>query len=247
MDAPDKGTPLICYSPSLAQASSIVTVEVMFSNFPKETFSAVSQAFNAASGVPVFAPASGYLVAAGLVTKLLSSIVKSLSEGTPALKRTEEITFITPGSTETVAGFVLLIADGVPSSLLRNYKINSAGALAQVSHEENLYDGDYPYVVISLDGREYDEFKTFAPTAATAAELDKFYNISDGSSQPLGTLVEALKLYNDMKFREKATNVAERLKGMDKKSAEYKNLAAHYDAYISNIGIRELKPSALPK
>jgi hypothetical protein len=246
VDATDKGTPLICYSPSLAQSSSVVTVEVMFSGFPKETFDAVSQAFSAASGVPLFAPASGYLVAGSIVTKLLGNIGKSLSDGTPALKRSEEITFVTPGSDEAVAHFALLISDGVEDSVLRDFKINDKGALARVDDENALYDGDYPYAVISLDGRENDDFKSFTPAAATAAQLDKFYNINDGGSQPLGTLVDALKLYSDMKFRDKATTVADKLKGMDKSSKEYQDLLAQYNAYVNNIGAKELKPLPLP-
>jgi hypothetical protein len=210
--ATDKGTPLICYSPSLAQTSSVVTVEVIFSGFPKEAFEAVSQAFSASAGVPIFAPVSGYLVAAGIVTKLLGNIGKSLSDGTPALKRTEEITFITPGSNEGVAGFLLLISDAVESKVLQEYKINKNGALARIDDETQLYEGEHPYAVILLDGRENDELKAFNPTAASAAQLDKFYNIGEGGAQPLGALVDALKLYNDMKFREKAMSAAEKLK-----------------------------------
>ena len=129
---------------------------------------------------------------------------------------------------------------------LRDFKINDKGALARVDDENALYDGDYPYAVISLDGRENDDFKSFTPAAATAAQLDKFYNINDGGSQPLGTLVDALKLYSDMKFRDKATTVADKLKGMDKSSKEYQDLLAQYNAYVNNIGAKELKPLPLP-
>lgn len=246
VDAMDKGTPLICYSPSLPLSSSVVTLEVMFSSFPKETFDAVSQAFSVASGVPVFAPASGYLVAASIVTKLLGGIGKSLTDGTPSLKQTEEITFTTPGSQEGVAGFALLISNEVRRSVLQDYKVNRRGELVLISDETKLYDGEFPYAVISIDGRENDDFKTFAPTAASAAQLDKFYNINEGSSQPLGTLVDALKLFNDMKFREKAINMSEKLKGKDKNSEEYKKLLAQYNAYVDNIGTNELKPPPLP-
>jgi hypothetical protein len=246
VDATDKGTPLICYSPSLAQSSSVVTVEVMFSGFPKESFDAVSKAFSASAGLPIFAPASGYLVAAGIVTKLLGNIGKSLADGTPALKRTEEITFVTPGSNEAVANFMLLISDEVESKILQDYKITNKGTLARIDDESKLYDGEYPYAVISLDGRENDELRNFAPTAASAAQLDKFYNMGDGGSQPLGALVEGLKLYNDMKFRDKAITAAEKLKKLGKNSKEYQDLFQQYHAYMENISTKELQPPALP-
>ncbi|MCS6265144.1 MAG: hypothetical protein H8K11_15425 [Nitrospira sp.] len=245
VNATEKGTPLICYSPSLTQPSSVVTVEVMFSGFPKETFDAVAQAFNSASSIPVFAPASGYLVAAGLAMKLAGNIGKSLVDGTPALRRTEEITFVTPGSNKATANFILLISDEVSDQILANYRVTTKGILARMDDENKLYDGEFPYVVISLDGREVDEYKMFSPTAATAAQLDKFYNINDGSSQPLGTIVDALKLYNDMKFREKASNIAENLKAAVKGSEQYNNMLVQYQAYVNNIQTKELKPSTL--
>jgi hypothetical protein len=242
--ATDKGTPLICYAPSLAQASSVVTVEVMFASFPKETFTALSQAFSAAAGIPVFAPASGYLVAAGIVTKLLGTVGKSLWDATPALKRTEEITFVTPGSTEAVARFALLISDTVETAVLKNYQVNKQGALVRVDNETKLYDGEYPYVVISLDGHgdPTGELKKFSPTAAAAAQLDKFYNISDGTSQAVGSLAEALKLFNDVKFREKALELTEQLEDLDKASTEYKNLELQLKACVANINTKELRP-----
>jgi hypothetical protein len=244
IDATNNGSSLICYSPALAQSSSAVTVEVMFSSFPTEAFSAVSQAFSTASSIPVFLPASGYLVAAGVVTKLLGTVGKSLSDGTPALKRTEEVTFVNPGSEKAFAHFALLISDEVTESTLREYKVGKKGALVKVVDEESIYDGEHPYVVISMDGRANDDFKSFAPTAASAALLDKFYAVKDGNSQVLGALVDGLKLYNDMRFRDKAVSTSEKLKSIaDKESKEYKDLLSLYNAYVANIGTKELLPT----
>jgi hypothetical protein len=243
IDATDKGTTLICYSDALAQSSSVVTVEVMFAKFPTETFDAVSQAFSSAAGIPVFAPASGYLAVAGLVTKLLGNIGKGLINGTPALKQTVEITFVNPGSLTAEAGFRLLIADDVRQQVLNDYKVNQHGMLVREDDENIIYDGPEPYVVISVDGRANDDFKGFAPTAATAAILDKFYNINEGGSKTLDQLVDGLKLYSDMKFREKANEVAKKMSGMqDKESKEYKERSALYEAYLANIGNAILKP-----
>jgi hypothetical protein len=244
VDATDKGTPLICYSPSLAQSSSVVTVEVVFDSFPTEAFAAVAQAFSAAAGLPVFAPAGGYLAAAGIVTKLAGNIGKTLSNGTPALKRTEEITFVTPGSNTAEAGFCLLIADSVRTSVLNDYTLSDVGALVRKDDSKTLYDGGETYVVISLDGRENDDFKSFAPTAASAALLDRFYNIGDGASQPLGQLQAALTLYNDMTYRDKALNAAAKLaKVADRTSRAYLDLKAQYDGYVGNITHEVLKPT----
>jgi hypothetical protein len=245
--ATDAGTPLICYSPALAQSSSVVTVEVMFHGFPQETFDAVARAFSMAAGIPVFAPASAYLVAASVVTKLAGNIGKSLTSGTPALKRTEEITFVTPGSMTAAAGFALMIADDVPESLLRDYRVNARGQLVRVDDEKRAYDGPHCYAVISLDGRAHTDYEEFTPVAASAAQLDRFYNIHDGSSQVLDQLVEGLRLYHDLKFREKAARTKQRLQalehqGVTKTDPEYQEELAQYHAYVANIGNQDLKP-----
>lgn len=242
VDAVDKGTPLVCYSPSLSQSSSVITVEVMFDSFPKEAFDAVSQAFSLAAGVPVFAPVSAYFVAAGIVTKLLGNVGKSLSNGTPALRRTEEVTFVTPGSQTAIARFALLISDNVEAAILQEYKINTRGMLVRIDDETRNYDGPEPYVVLSLDGRENDDFKNFAPTAASAALLDRFYNVQENGAQPLGQLMEGLKLYSDMQFRQKAITALGNMKNLDKDSKEYKDLQTQCSAYIKNITNDALKP-----
>lgn len=243
VDATEKGTPLVCYTPALAHSSSVLTVEVVFDGFPDEMFAAVGQAFSAAAGLPVFAPASGYLAAAGIVTKLLGGVGKALINGTPALKRTEEVTFVTPGSMAAEAGFRLLLADDAPATLLDHYTLSAEGALVKKSDGRTLYDGPETYAVISLDGRENDDFKGFTPAAASAALLDKFYNINDGSSRPIALLQQALSLYNDMVFRDKATAASRKLSRIaDKQSQEYKDLQALVEAYIANISAAELKP-----
>jgi hypothetical protein len=243
VDATDKGTPLVCYSAALAQSSSVLTVEVMFDGFPDEMFAAVGQAFSAAAGLPVFAPASGYLAAAGIVTKLLGNLGKALTNGTPALKRTEEITFVTPGSIAAEAGFRLLLSDNAPSTLLDHYALSAEGALVKKRDGKTLYDGPETYAVISLDGRENDDYKGFTPAAASAALLDKFYNINEGSSRPIALLQQALSLYSDMVFRDKATAAATKLgKLTDKDSKQYRDLQAQVEAYIANISAEVLKP-----
>ena len=56
---------------------------------------------------------------------------------------------------------------------------------------------------------------------------------------------QALSLYNDMVFRDKATAAATKLgKITDKESKEFRDLQAQMDAYIANINADVLKPKA---
>jgi hypothetical protein len=239
------GTPLVYYSLSLVQSSSVVTTEVVFDGFPDGVFDVVLRAFSAAASVPVFVPAAGYLAVAGLVTRLVADIGEAIEGGTPALKQTEEISFDIPGSPTGRPGFYLLIADAVRPSILNDYMVSDEGQLVKTSDRNALYDGPCPYAVLSVDGREHRDFEEFTPTAVTAAMLDKFYNVREGGSQVVGWLTDAMRLYNDMSFRAKAMQILDRLDRIpDHTSAEYRGLKALYDAYVKNIGEKLLKPKA---
>ena len=54
--------------------------------------------------------------------------------------------------------------------------------------------------------------------------------------------MDAVKLYNDMKFREKAQQVANGLKGMDKTDARYGEMTKRFDSLVSSILNNDLKP-----
>ncbi len=243
--APDAGTPLVCYSPALTQDSSVITIEVAFEGFPDALFTAVSQLFTSAAGIPIFAPASGYLTAAGIVTKLAGDIGKSLFNGSSALKRNEEITFVTPGSLEGVAQFALLLPDGADDASLAQYEVNDQGILADRATKQTPYNGPVPYVVLSFDGRQHDEYKNFVPTAASAALLEHFFNVNENGVQLLTPLVDAMKVYNDLRYRTSADTLKARLAAIaDHDSQAYKDLLAEYNANVANIGNDLLKPPA---
>ena len=104
------------------------------------------------------------------------------------------------------------------------------------------YSGDWPYVVISLDGSEVEEYKDFEPTQASAAVLQNFFNIRDEQDAPLDTILEGLKLYSDFKFRLEADKVQAQLKGLDPDSEEAKKLGEKLEALKKNILQDKLKP-----
>jgi hypothetical protein len=97
-------------------------------------------------------------------------------------------------------------------------------------------------MVISLDGRKVRAYEDFTPTAASAILLQRFYGIGDNQEKPLDDLMEALKVYNDWRFRQRADRMAEELQGLRKGSSEYKQMKKEYDATVANILNKALKP-----
>lgn len=239
--ATDQGTPLMHYTPALIERNTLLTLEMGFDEFADELFEMISKAFAAAAGIPIFASANTYLVAAGAITKLLGELGSRLFDSPVVFKATVPLSFLRPGEVPPQADFRLVAPDDVSPALLKEYSVSADGRLVDKNVKQ--YDGDMPYMVISLDGRENKTYEEFAPTAASAALLEQFYGVREGQQQPIQPLLDALKLYSDWTFRKKADGLAQELGKLDAKSEQYKQKRIEYQAAIANIRNELLKPA----
>jgi len=236
--ATEQGTPLVAYLPAVTSPSTILTLEIVFDEFPDQLFGKVSSAFQAVSGLPIFLPASGYLMAASSVIKLAGNLGQALFDGKPVFAATETLDFDIPGATSPEAEFrVICNPDFDPTPL----KFEPKKGLVDKSTGAP-YKGDEPYIVLSLDGKQREEFAAFAPTAASAVLLEKFFNVKDGSEAALDTLVESMKLLSDSKYRFQADSVKRKLDAATAGSDEAKALKERYDALLANILNDTMKP-----
>jgi hypothetical protein len=239
--ATEDGTPLMFYTPALTEKNTVLTIEIIFDNFPEALVQGVGSAFMAAASIPLFIDKSMPLLAAGAVIKLAGRLAEKLVDGRPAFSVTESLSFLRPGDDRPDEGFHLMTEDGFdleaegcefdPDNGTLVYK--SSGAA---------YDGPHPYVVFSLDGTENEDYELFTPTAASAALLKQFYHIGEGQQQPLDTLLDAVKLYNDWQFRTKADKAGKELAQLEQGSEAYDKKQAEYNAFVANILNESLRP-----
>ena len=239
--ATQQGTPLIYYSPALIERNTVLTLEMGFDEFPNQIFNVVSSALNQAAGIPIFLTAGAYLLGAGAITKLLGEIGSRLFDCPPKFKATEPLAFKRPGDIPPQADFRLIIDQDVNPAVLQDYRISQDGRL--VNKSGSPYDGDNPYMIISLDGRKDEDYAKFTATAASSALLEQYYNIREGQNGSLVPILDAIKLYNDWKFRQKADAISGELKKLPANSEEYKKKKSEYDAMVKNIMDDLLKPN----
>lgn len=237
--AVEQGTTLIHYTPALLEKNTRLTLEMGFDAFPQELFYMVGDAFTKAAGIPIFVSGGSYLLAAGAVTSLIGNIAEYMIDRGPVFTATERLMFQRPGEPIPQADFRLVTEDDFPQSVLQNYKVRAQGL---VDGHGKRYKGDYPYMIISLDGRKQDAYNEFSSTAASAAMLDKYYNIKSGKTQSLDLMIDALKLYNDWSCWKKADSIAKEMANTKSGTAEYDMKKQEYDALISNIQNEALKP-----
>jgi len=202
--ASEQGTPHIFYSPALLERSLTLDITVAFDSFDQEIFEQIGSTFTSAAGIPLFVTQSFYLIAAGAITKLIGKIGEAIFDSTPEFQASDALDIFLPGSPPLPAGFVLITGaniDSIDPTFRAKYKVSTSGSVVEVADEKKVYNGDLPYVVISVDGTQDDELKSFTPTAVSAAVMSRFFNIKEGKSAPFELVIEALKLYNDISFR----------------------------------------------
>jgi len=240
--ASEQGTPVVFYSPALLDRSLTLDLTMVFDTFPKEAFEKVGDAFQAAAGIPIFMSYSVYLLAAGVVAKIVGALGEALFDGSPAFRPSVALDIQLPGKPPLEAGFALITdgnVDSIDNDFRSKYHVNATGKV--VDERDKEYQGEIPYIVVSYDGTEYKEFSSFAPTAASAAILERFFGIKDKQAQSIGLLVDAIKLYNDVQFRREVDRLDEQIAKLP--DGEEKNrLKEKRDAYGKNILEDILKP-----
>lgn len=233
----EDGTPLVMYSPAVMSDSLTLSVELAVDSFDKSLFDIVARGLQTAAGIPLMLPYSGFLLGAGEVLKLAGGLGDALFDGKPAFSITETLNFGLPGRPLAVADHWLL----THQRNLTGYTYHPGQGLLDPTGTP--YNGDDPYVVLTLDGRERPELNSFTPTAASAAVLEKFFAMKDRASASVETLVEGLQLVSDMKLRKQAEDLKTRIAGTaDGPSKD--SLKAELDAVLKNIGNSLLRPSA---
>jgi hypothetical protein len=237
--AMSSGTPLVFYAPALTDTDSVVTFEMTFDEFPKDSIEKVVSTLQALGGIPIFVPHAGILLAAGMLTKLLGRLGEALFDGAPVFRATDPITFTQPGEPIAVADYRLIVDSGnFDSRLLRTHEVRNGKLVANDGSGD--YQGEHPYLVISLDGAEHKKYENFMPTAATAAILERFYRSQRSSSASMEVLVDAIRLYSDVSFRRRAEALKLEIDKLGKGPKRDEKVKA-YNAIAKNILNAELR------
>jgi hypothetical protein len=229
------GTSLVAYSPAVMTDSLTVGFELAVATFPLEFVNSLTNAIGTLSGIPLLLPYAGYLLGAGQVLKLVGNIGHALFDGIK-FSVTSSIDFDVPGTESALSGFRIV----AESDEFASHTYTSQGGV--VDANGNKYSGDSPYIVISLDGKPNDNLRTFAPTVASAAVLQRFFEAPDGGQVAIDTVVQGLKYVSDFKYREQAIKLRDRLAERDLDEPTKKQLQSQLDATLKNILTDELKP-----
>ncbi|TWU57614.1 hypothetical protein [Rubripirellula reticaptiva] len=239
--ADEFGTPVVFYTSALTQRNSSLTIKFGFDEFPGDELERFGQILADAAGMPLFAAAGLQLHGASAIAKLVGRLGESLFDRRAAFRATESITFARPGSTIPVANFALMMQDDEDERRILRTHVISGGRLVH-AETNRPYDGDIPYVVISLDGRRNDELKHFMSESAVSVMLSDLTSGAGVDSAHMDELREAVAVYHDYRLRRRADRIADKMSHESPESYEGKRLAIEYSALVANINEAALKP-----
>jgi len=238
--AAEEGTSLIYYSPAVTSAFITVGVTMIFEDFDQDLFDRASKLFSAAAGVPIFVPASAYLLAASTVVKLAGNAGSQILNGHPALDENIQLDFSFGGGGLPQPGYWIFSAGPIDGT---QFVFDPVRGLVKRS-DKSPYDGDVPVVVVTIDGTAVEGVSNFTPMLAGASVLGRFFNQKENSEVAMDTILDAVKLVNDLTFRKKAEEAKSKLATLPPDSSERKRLEDAIKAFNQNISESRLQLAA---
>lgn len=234
------GSPVVYYSPAVADSTILTSYELVVDSFDHKLFESVAALFATAGGLPVFAPASAYLLAGSVVMKMFAQLGKALLETDPFLRADLDIRFDTPMLELSRSRHVVLYNAGQAREF-EGYEARQVGGAASSKQlrlvdkqDGREYDRAAPYIIASLDGRVRHDLENFTAKQASAEVLEGFYKAASGP-KTVEVVESALGLYNDFTYREKATRLAAEIDKLAPDSEARPQAEKLLDAYKANI------------
>lgn len=253
----DEGCPIIYYSPAVEADSIVSSVEIMASKFDKQGYDTISGFLGKAGLTPLFAPHTSSLMLGASMVNIAGKLGKSLlNKKDPYLRDDIIIEFNTPDLVASYSELIVICNNRDKRTFRDAYtpvsvkeKHSSREVYLKNKQTGEPYDGAAPYMIVSLDGRERKELNDFQPKLASAALMQEFYSEERATSEATVLLDDAMGLYNDFTFHNKANELKAKLKKMSTNSKNYDLELARFKAFQKNIQHKKFKVSSagIPK
>jgi hypothetical protein len=241
-----QGSPIIYYTSAVDVSTILCSLEMVADTFSESTFDSLSNLFGKAASIPIFFTSSLYLLAGSSIIKMASELGKSLFESKAFMKNSIPFYFDSPDMPLANARAAIVYNDkdekefkNYRPGLVKTGEEHRKALVHSITKEE--YRGRAPYILLSIDGRDRDqELREFSPKIATASILEKFYG-NDIETKSTGIIEDAMMLYNDLIYHNKATKLQDDMKNLNANSNEYKKAKELLDAYKKNIQSEQFK------
>lgn len=241
IDPENIGTPYVYYSPAMVEQKVDITISFDIKKFDDKLFEQLSKALQGAGALPVFAPASTFLFSVSSVINFGKELGKIFIEDKGYMKDVLNIEFNGPCENIQPNWYCICNTSDEDELKLDVWKDHKNHVFLGKSKEEK-YDGDAPYVLLSVDGRKNDSLNGFQPLIASAEILEDFYGSAPGAGVTQ-VITDAMSLYNDLAHNKAAIEIKEKIAALDpqKDKALIEKNQKLLDAHNANIQEAKLK------
>ncbi len=246
-DAFSKGTSIVYYTPALEASQMTFSFELVTESFNDKLATQIEGLFNRAAQMPLFVTSATTLVAGTGILNIVKRLGKAIFESKPFMNDSITARIDIGGFTQFKAGQKLICENGKESFFQNNCEIKSVvtfnGNQNYYLVDRNTgqrYNGDIPYIILNVDGRERRELASFQPKMASAAMISRFYG-SDTQDIGFKMLETGMQLHSDLTYIKKIKGLKKELKGLGEEDVEkIDKLNVLIDAYKKNIQSEDL-------
>ncbi len=240
--ATEDGTRTIYYSPAQSEERFGYTVELTIDRFNATLANKISGLLGTAAGLPVFTVGGQFaLAAASQVVKIAAAGAEAGLDGEPYFQSSSDIVFEIAGHRNSQASRIVLARNAEQAATLKSLKFLDGGFELVDRETDAPYRGDLPYVVISVDGRAKPSLADWRATAATSDQLSQFLDAEDDADRTVDAIADGLKLYSDVRIRDRIVKEQRALQQMKPRSAERATQQKKIDALKKQIQTEEIK------
>lgn len=213
--AAQAGSSVVYHSPILEDRNLSIDLRMDFDTFDGSNVKSVASLAQEAGALPLFAPASGFLLAGGILLKAFADLATALGKSSRQYK-TEPLYFQGPNPNRQGAGYLVFHEGEDLDYYKAKWSRNAADECELVVYHPTsgeIYQGDRSYVVVSVDGAERPELADFQVKKAAAEQLQRFQDTESTTKATTDFLLDAIRLIQDKAYYEQALELQSKLDG----------------------------------
>lgn len=239
--ATQQGTSTIYHEPSLVDMDHELTIEMFCDEWDDSGVKKIAKTLTNLSGLAVFAPAAAFLAIGGQLLNIAAALGEVALDNDADWDESVSLALDHPVIEPLKAGYKFLI-DGGEEVRLQNagYRFNEQ--LELVDEHGKPYDGRYPYLVITIDGRPQPQLADWKLQEATAKQLEPFLAARDAKRVVIDSFEQFSTLMNDYTYRRQAERLNTLLQQGGLTDKQKKLLTKKRTAALENMRNESFKP-----
>jgi hypothetical protein len=238
--AATQGTELVYYTRAFVDKKLKFNIDIKLDKFNEKMLKDIGGLLSKAAGLPVFAMHAPFVLIGGKLLSLSGDFLNKILNKDSLLTYDFDIYDDIGGLPDSQSGWYIG-ANKEEMSYFKGCDITvDEGGNTYLAKDGKEYNGEYPYILCSIDGLKVKRYEGFKLAHASSSLLEQFYGKQEDEKN-FKVIEDMISLYNDYEYVKKIRDTE---KSMDNNSDEEKEksqtLIEAYKANIENEDLRKI-------